>query len=193
MFLMATPIYRICAAMAIMACVLVATIRPGVADQTDPALDQLFEALQSAANPSDAQAIDQEIWRRWTASGNADLDLLMRHGVLAMQSGQLAVAETTFAEIIAIHPRFAEAWNKRATVRYFAGDLRGSIADCGQTLALEARHYGALSGLGLIHLAMDDTTTALQWFERAAEVNPHMAGLQDRISALRKELKGRRI
>lgn len=193
MYRIATRIFDLRGAFAALALLGMVASHHAAADQTDPALDYLFEELQSATSTAQAGPIDQEIWQRWTASGDPDLDILMRNGIRAMQSGQLAVAEAIFAEIISIRPKFAEAWNKRATVRYFAGNLVGSIADCGQVLALEARHYGALSGLGMIHLAMDDLAAALQWFERAAIVNPHMAGIQDRISTLRKELKGRQI
>lgn len=170
-----------------------AVFSPAMADQTDPALNGLFDVLQSTSDPAEAQAADQEIWRRWTESGDDAVDRLMQTGLIAMHGGQLAAAEAMFGEIIALRPDFAEAWNKRATVRYFTGNLDGSIADCARVLALEERHYGAMSGMGLILVAKDDMAEALQWFERALAVNPHMAGVRANIEALRKELKGRRI
>jgi tetratricopeptide (TPR) repeat protein len=185
--------YCLCAALAMVCLAFWLVPQPAIADQTDPLLDQLFEHLQTAGDPREAQAIDQEIWQRWTASGDQDIDLLMRHGVVAMQSGQLAVADATFSDIITVRPKFSEAWNKRATVRYFMGKLDDSITDCAQVLVLEARHYGAMSGLGLILLARNDKAGAIRWFERALAVNPHMAVLRDKIGTLRKELNGRPI
>jgi len=168
---------------------------PGAAsaDQTDPALDGLFEVLQTTADPATAQAADREIWRRWTESGEPGANRLMQTGLIAMHAGQLAAAENVFGEIVALHPDFAEAWNKRATVRYFRGDLDGSMADCHRVLALEERHYGAMSGMGLILAAKGDKAKALRWFERALAVNPHMTGVRSNIEALQRKLDGQPI
>ena len=117
----------------------------------------------------------------------------MQMGLLAMQGGRLAAAEEVFGEVVALRPDFAEAWNKRATVRYFAGNLDGSMADCAQVLALEGRHYGAMSGMGLILMAKGNKRDALEWFERALAVNPHMVGARLHAEALRKHLEGEPI
>ncbi|MCA8930015.1 MAG: tetratricopeptide repeat protein [Alphaproteobacteria bacterium] len=163
------------------------------ADQTDPALDGLFAILQTTADPAVASAADREIWWRWTESGDDAIDRLMQMGLLAMQGGRLAAAEEVFGEVVALRPDFAEAWNKRATVRYFAGNLDGSMADCAQVLALEGRHYGAMSGMGLILMAKGNKRDALEWFERALAVNPHMVGARLHAEALRKHLEGEPI
>ena len=57
--------------------------------------------------------------------------------------------EVLCSTVIELAPEFAEGWNRRATVRYLATDIDGSIADVNATLDLEPRHFGALSGLGL--------------------------------------------
>jgi tetratricopeptide (TPR) repeat protein len=184
---------RLCAALATLWLGCSLLLSPAQADQTDPLLDQLFEILQSTDDPLEAVAIDQEIWRRWTASGSPEIDQMVHVGLIAMQAGRFDLAETVFTDIVAKLPKFAEAWNKRATIRYLTGDYSGSLEDCKATLALEMRHYGALSGLGLIHLALGDKAEALSWFEKAISVNPRMEGLAERISTLRKELKGQAI
>lgn len=189
----ASRISRLCAALAVWVALSMTLAPIASADQTDPMLDELFATLQTTSDPAEAAAADRTIWQIWTASGDDAIDRLMQTGLIAMQTGQLAAAEAMFGEIIALRPNFAEGWNKRATVRYLQGDWNGSIADCGQTLALEERHYGALSGLGLIYMAKGDDAVALEWFERALAINPHMAGVRDHITALRKALRGRRI
>lgn len=189
----ASPFSRLCGALAALAVLCALALSPAVADQSDPALDRLFGVLQSTDDAAEAHAADQEIWRRWTESGDATVDRLMQTGLVALHAGDLRAAETVFAEITERLPDFAEGWNKRATVRYFQGNFDGAIADCGRVLALEARHYGALSGMGLIHLARDDKAKALQWFKRALAVNPHMSGVKAHVSALQNELKGRPI
>jgi tetratricopeptide (TPR) repeat protein len=76
--------------------------------------------------------------------------------------------------VIQAAPAYAEGWNKRATVRYLAKDYAGSIADCRETLARNPSHFGALSGQGLCHLAIEQYKEAAECFRRALAVHPHL-------------------
>lgn len=167
-------------------------LSPARADQSDPRLDMLFEQLQ-AADAETAVAIDAEIWRIWSRSGDQRLDAIMREGVIAMQQRNWEKAEAAFTTLVVEAPYFAEAWNKRATLYYLMGRLEDSIRDCAKVLSLEPRHYGTLSGLGLIHAALGDAAKAVEWLERALEVNPHMADVKTNLESIREQMKGRRI
>ena len=68
-----------------------------------------------------------------------------------MGAGDMRTARAALDLLVTREPTFAEAWNKRATLLYLIGDDDGSVADVRRTLALEPRHFGALSGLGLIN------------------------------------------
>ena len=57
------------------------------------------------------------------------------------------VAIEHFTALIDHAPDFAEGWNARATAYYQTGDFGPSIADIGQVLTLNPRHFGALVGL----------------------------------------------
>lgn len=169
------------------------TGQPVRADQTDPALDDLFAKLQGPDAAASAAAVTREIWRRWLDSGSEDINQRMETGIIAMQAGYLRLAENVFAEVILRAPDFAEGWNKRATVRYLRSDYDGSIQDCARVLELEPRHFGALSGLGVIQVILGDDRLAIQWFERASAINPHLPGLQENISEARERLRGKAI
>ena len=80
----------------------------------------------------------------------------MRQGLTQMSSRDYADAVATFSEMIDLDAGFAEAWNKRATVHYLMGDYGASVKDIDRTLELEPRHFGALSGLGLIMIAIGE-------------------------------------
>jgi tetratricopeptide (TPR) repeat protein len=110
-----------------------------------------------------------------------------------MAAEQLPVALDYFNRLVTLAPDFAEAWNKRATVYYLMGDYRASVLDIERTLELEPRHFGALSGLGLIYDAIEEPAAALRSFEAAVAINPHLDSTRQRIDALRRQLQGRAL
>ena len=167
--------------------------QPGWSRQDDPRLDALFAQLLSAADSDQAHALEMSIWRIWTDAGDADLDQLMTFGIGAMRAGQFGPALNSFNAIIKADPAFAEGWNRRATLYFYMGRYDDSISDVERTLALEPRHFGALSGMGLIHTELDDEATALEWFEYALQVNPHMPYILQRVDELRTRLQGEPI
>lgn len=165
---------------------------PALADQRDGRLDALFERLQETSDPVDAATIQQRIWQIWIESDDAASNQLMRRGMAAMASGDPDSALDAFDELVTLAPDFAEAWNKRATVYYLMGKLDESVTDIQQTLELEPRHFGALSGLALIYDAIDNPEAAIRSLEAALDINPHLHGSQDRLRSLREKMKGTR-
>jgi tetratricopeptide (TPR) repeat protein len=167
--------------------------QPATAAQNDPRLGALFRRLAETHDPMEAAAVEQGIWAIWLESGDPKIDRLMAGGMAALDAGDADTAEEIFDKIVEAAPDFAEGWNKRATLRYMTGDYRGSLADIDRTLTLEPRHFGALSGMGLVYLALDDEPRALDAFRRALAVDPHLPGAADRIRAIEDKLKGRPI
>lgn len=165
--------------------------RAAVADQADHRLDVLFEQLRSGG-ARQALAVEQKIWQIWIASDDWVAKQLMRQGIGAMAKDDLEAARQVFDRLIDRSPGFAEGWNKRATVHYLMGDYQASVLDIQRTLELEPRHFGALSGLGLIYDAIEEPSAALRSFEAALAIHPHLAGTRQRIGELRRELSGRR-
>jgi tetratricopeptide (TPR) repeat protein len=159
-------------------------------DQRDPRLDPLFARLQITASDTEARAIEQRIWLIWSESTDGRLDFLMDEGVVAMAQRRLEVALERFDRMVEQAPDFAEAWNKRATVHYLLGNYRASVRDIQRTLELEPRHFGALSGLGLIYDALEQSGAALRSFQAAVAINPHLGSIKARIEELRRELGG---
>jgi tetratricopeptide (TPR) repeat protein len=159
-----------------------------VADQNDPMLDELFAALAGADDPQQAAFFEAEVWKRWHASGRDDVDSKLELGMTAMNSGDARAALRAFGEVVEVAPDFAEGWNKRATLYYLMGDYPASIEDIERTLALEPRHFGALSGLALIHEAQGRPFEALEALEKVVRVHPRLGGLQERIDRLTRQL-----
>ena len=104
-----------------------------------------------------------------------------------MQNGDLEQAELLFTQLIEKAPGWAEAWNKRATVRYYRDNLIGSIADIKETLVLEPRHFGAL-GLGMIQMRLQDYSEALSTYESLRKIHPNSQDVGRILPALRQQI-----
>ncbi len=177
---------------ALAACAIALPVQ-GMAAQDDPRLDDLFTRLHATGDQAEAQVIQSYIWSIWTEANDDQLNRLMYEGTRAMQVGDLDLAIRMFTDVIDIAPKFAEAWNKRATVYYMVGSYDESIADCMVVLDLEPRHFGALSGLGLIYTAREEDEKALAWFKAALDQNPHMPSIRAQVDALEEKLHGKAI
>ena len=165
------------------------TMTPASADQNDPRLAPLFELLRSSSDPARLGRIEGTIWGLWLQSGREDVDRLMEQGMEAMSGNRLRESIGIFARVVDLAPGFAEGWNKRATAYYLAGDLEASLRDVERTLALEPRHFGALSGLGLIRLAQGDELGALLAFEAVLELHPRAPAAVFQVRRLREKLE----
>ena len=135
---------------------------------------------------------EQGLWLLWTRSGDPAIDALMARGGEAMQAGRLDEAIEIFTSVIKAKPQFAEGWNQRATAYYLAGRYPESIADCREVLKRNPKHFGALAGMGQIHAQLENFHEALDWFRRALEVNPNMAGVEMNIEQIEERLEEKR-
>lgn len=160
------------------------------ASQDDPRLEPLFDALGQAETAAVARRIEAAIWEIWREIDDSSSARLMRQGSEAMAKRVFPIAILSFNRLIDRAPDFAEAWNRRATLHFLMGNDAASIADIEQTLALEPRHFGALSGLGLIMMRNRRPAAALRSFEAALALHPHLPAARAHIEALRQAVEG---
>lgn len=162
------------------------------ADQKAAELPGLFEQLQSASNPADVASIESEIWQHWLTAPDDNSALLMSQLNHAMASRELSIALLLSNQLVDSTPEFAEGWNKRATIHYLMGDNDASVADIRETVLLEPRHFGAISGLGLILLRAGNQEAALEAFEKVLAISPGSPSANASVERVRREL-GREI
>lgn len=159
----------------------------GMADEAT--LDSLFAELQDPAN-EDWEATEQEIWQEWSRSGSRAMDLLLERGRDAMAAGNYEAAVEHLSALIEHAPEFAEGWNARATAFFLMEQYGLSVADIQQTLALNPRHFGAMSGLGSILERTGRLKDALAVHTKALQVHPHQPGVIEAVERLRAEIGG---
>ncbi|MFL5337703.1 MAG: tetratricopeptide repeat protein [Geminicoccaceae bacterium] len=163
---------------------------PSRADQKDPRLEPLFARLKTASTEAEARPVEARIWEIWGEIDEAESRALFARGVAAMSQGDGRTAHAAFDLLVAREPEFAEGWNKRATLLYLEGDDGASVADIRRTLALEPRHFGALSGLALIYSRTQRPVDALHCLEAALAIYPNLPGGRERLQELKREAAG---
>lgn len=164
--------------------------QPSLAERRKQQLDELYDRLAKAKDATEAGAIGALIGQALLRSGSDTADLVMRRAVTAMEAKDYPTATTLLDKVITLQPGWAEAWNKRATVRYLADDDTGSMADIGHVLAIEPRHFGALSGMGLILHRNGEDQAALTVLRRAAGINPQDPQVKTMVDELAHDVEG---
>jgi tetratricopeptide (TPR) repeat protein len=156
-------------------------------------LDFLFGALKVAPDDVTAKAIEQRIWALWVATRSDTTTLLMSRVQTAIEQNDLDLAIKLLDAVIKIRPKYVEAWNRRATIYYMKKDYGHSLADIREVLRREPRHFGALSGLGLIMQDIGDDKQALEVYRRALAIYPRLQRIPDLVKTLQEKVEGRDI
>jgi len=101
-----------------------------------------------------------------------------------MAREELNKAYEIFSQILLVDPNWPEAWNKRATVLYLMGRYQDSLSDIDQVLKREDRHFGALSGKGLVQVKLKKYEKAIISYKAVQEIYPAMKSAEEMIIML---------
>ena len=142
--------------------------------QHDKELDGLFAKLKVSTSGAEAQRLTKLIWARWYQSGDGDVDLLMGQARHTLRLGQHQAAIELVDEVLELAPKYAEAWNLRALILFNMGRDAESLGDLNRTLALEPRHFGALTGMAHLSMRAQDWTGALKALRAALKIHPFL-------------------
>jgi tetratricopeptide (TPR) repeat protein len=166
---------------------------PVSADAQDPSrADELLDRL---AQPDlrNWQVVEEEISTLWSRSGSATADYLLRRGRAAIEAGELDTAYQHLTALTDHAPEFAEGWNARATLFYQADRYGPAIADIQRVLALEPRHFGALTGLGIMLEDIGDLDGALEALTAAQSIHPHREDISRAVNRVERALEGQSL
>lgn len=157
-------------------------------DAPQSQLDQWFEKLAGAQNEQEGRLAAGHIQQIWMKSGSDTVDLLMGWALQAVNDKDLPLALDFLDAVTTLRPDFAEGWNKRATVEYMRDNYDKALSDIARVLALEPRHFGALSGLGMILRQLDQNERALDALRRALALNPYIENVPDLVTELERKV-----
>ena len=160
----------------------------------DVELNQLFEQLKKSDDISIALEIEMKIWSIWSKHPTQEkLTQSLVKGSELMAEGELESAYKIFSTIIDSAPNWAEGWNKRATVLYLMGRYYDSLNDIDEVLKLESRHFGALSGQGLVQIKLGNYEKAIKSYQAVQKIYPSIRAAKVMIPQLRKLIKDEAI
>ena len=166
---------------------------PHVGGDPSKNLDFLFGALKAAPDATIAKAIEERIWAVWAVSRSDTANLLMLRARTALNGKDSDLAIKLLSAIIKIKPDYVSAWNQRATLYYAQKDYGRALADIREVLRREPRHFGALSGLGLIMQDLGDDKQALEVYRRALAIYPRLERIPEVVKELQQKVEGRDI
>ena len=171
-------------------CLLLLTGTAASADQYDPRLDDLFARLAVARDRAEAARIGvaiRDIWRIYDGDSYDVVEFLNRGGRAAAR-GEDHLAELSYGGVIRRAPNYVEGWLRRGLQRFRTGDLSGAIADLRFAVGLEPRHFDALTALGECYVALSEPEQALEAFEAALDIHPHLPAAAEQAAEIRRAL-----
>jgi tetratricopeptide (TPR) repeat protein len=154
--------------------------------------ETLAELYDHLADPAagDWEAIERRIMDRWSRTGSVAMDLLLARGRDAIEAEDWAAAVEHLTALTDHAPDVAEGWHLRATAFFQQGRYGEALEDLGRALALDPRHYNAMSGLAVILGELGDEAAALEVWRMVKAANPHRPDLDATITGLERETAG---
>jgi tetratricopeptide (TPR) repeat protein len=139
-------------------------------------LDFMFAKLEDANNQQSALRIERAIWQLWLNPDNRILKKSMQTIMATREAGNYEESIMLLNDLITRYPNYSEGWNQRATIYYLMGNFDASVLDVAQTLKLEPRHFGALSGLAAILWQQGNQDLARKSLKEAVRIHPFLSG-----------------
>lgn len=165
---------------------------PAQAEMQEDALSDLYAALREAEGPA-AEEIAGKIQEQWARSGSPAMDLLLDRAREAMANGDTSRALGHLGALIDHAPEFAEAYSARASAFYQLDRYGEALDDLRMALALNPRHFGAMTGLALILEALERPQQALAAWREIEKLNPSQEGLEAAMTRLARAVEGTAI
>ena len=155
-------------------------------------LERLFGALANSEGDAGSRIAD-EISKLWAQSGSDSMDLLLTRARKATDDEKFNRARAHLAALTRLAPEFAEGWNASATLYFIEEEYWLAVEHIQKALAIEPRHFGALSGLALILEHVEQKEAALEAWREVVRLFPGMERAQAALDRLAKEVDGKEI
>lgn len=170
-----------------------AAVLPEPTETREERLDRLFVDLAAATDEKEGDRIAREIRSIWSSSGSDSMDFLLERAQRALAEKRYDRARAHVAALNRLAPDFAEGWNVAATLAYLQDDLGRAAMNIERTLALEPRHFSAISGFAMILERVERTRAAIAAWREVERLYPTLDRAKDAVERLSPEADGRAL
>ncbi|MEM1137304.1 MAG: hypothetical protein AAGI07_15810 [Bacteroidota bacterium] len=152
-------------------------------------LDKLFHQLREANGEKEIAEIETVIWSVWMDAGSQTINAKMEEGMVFMDDEDYHEAIKVFKEMEKRWVTYSEVWNKKATAYYLNGEFNNSLINIEKTLAIEPRHFGALSGKATIYREIGYDKGVVKTLKQMQQLMPGKVMLNKQIEELVSKLR----
>ena len=133
---------------------------------------QLVHALRSNSRGT-RELVTNSLWELWSRAAGNRAYRLIQASQAAIERKDFLQALDTLNRVVKTYPRFAEGWNRRATLFWLLGQYDLAVADSATVLSLNPDHFGAWQGMGLCQFHLGKFSEACRSIRAALRINPH--------------------
>lgn len=144
---------------------------PAFVAQTEPR-QSLLENLARSTNQAQGRDAANALWLYWHKAPDETAQELLNAGVTAIRYGDYLRAEDVLSRLVTYCPTYSEGYNQLAFAYFLQRRDAPSLDLLEKALALEPAHFGALSGIGLIHIRAGKPALGQIFLRRAVAINP---------------------
>ncbi len=145
-----------------------------------------LSALLKDPDPIVNQMVEHALWSIWFRCGSAEANHQLARGAEAIERRDFDHAVHHLERAIQIDPTFAEAYNQRAIASYLQEHFEQSIEDCQRAVERMPCHFGAWAGMGHCYAHEGRLAEAVEAYEQALRVNPHLDAVRQVVETLRR-------
>lgn len=167
--------------------------QPLAAQTADLSDEKLLLSKLAHASAEQAPGLDRQLQALWNKSGSPAMDLLLKRGRDALETGDTQAAIEHLTALTDHAPAFATGWYLRASAYFEAGLYGPAISDLQHALTLNPNNYNAIFGLGTILEAFGDRKRAYEAYARARALHPHHEDIIRAMDRLKPEVEGKAL
>ena len=135
------------------------------------------------------QIAEHALWSIWFRNGTCPANQELCRGTQALGRREFACAISHFDKAIEADPSFAEAYNQRAITYYLLERFEDSLCDCRRAAERMPVHFGAWAGMGHCQAHLHRLPEAIECYEKALELNPHLECIKEAVQELRQRVQ----
>ena len=132
------------------------------------------------------QMAEHALWSIWFRGGTPPANQQLAHGAKSLSDREFDHALRRFSRALVLCPDFAEAYDQRGIAHYLQDHFEAALLDYQRTVELMPCHFSAWAGLGHCYAQLEMIPQAIEAYEQAREINPHLEGMAEALGDLRR-------